>query len=52
MLIRQALCQFLQDRRVKVSLFLQDKTQKDDGTFVISHEGSVPEGGNVPGTVR
>jgi len=51
-LLRQTLCRFFQDRRVKVSLFLQDQIQNPDGSIVISHEGSLPRGAETPGTIR
>jgi len=51
-LVRQTLCRFFQDRRVKVSLFLQDGIQALDGTVIIEHRGSLPPRGVVPGTIR
>jgi hypothetical protein len=52
MLLRQTLCRFFQDRRVKVSLFLQDGIQSLDGLVNINHKGQLPYGAEVPGTVR
>ena len=46
------LCKFLQDKRVKVSLFLQDGIQNLDGTIVVKRDGPVPSGSEVPGAVR
>jgi hypothetical protein len=51
-LLRQTLCRFFQDRRVKVSLFLQDQIQLNDGAIVISPKGRVPKGTEVPGAIR
>jgi len=33
--LKSTLCRFYQDRRVKVSLFLQDSLQNLDGTLVL-----------------
>lgn len=41
--VRQALCRFFQDRRVKVSLFLQDGIQNIDGTIVLDMRGRLPD---------
>jgi hypothetical protein len=50
--IRRALCGFFQDRKVKVSLFLQDGLQKDDGSLVNNVRGLLPPGIAVPGRIR
>lgn len=50
--VRQELASFFQDRRVKVSLFLQDGVQHSEGTFVMSHTGRLPAGADSPGLVR
>jgi hypothetical protein len=50
--LRQALCSFFQDRKVKVSLFLADGIQFTDGTIIISHGGVLPEHGQTPGTIK
>lgn len=50
--IRQALLNFLQDKRVKVSLFLQDHVQNSDGSFVVTRGGMVPPNGSIPGKIR
>jgi len=52
MALRQALCRFFQERKVKVSLFLQDQIQSLDGAIIISHEGPLPIGTQLPGTIR
>lgn len=51
-LMRHTLCRFFQDRRVKVSLFLQDGIQSADGLVNISHKGPMPFGAEKPGTIR
>ena len=51
-LLRHTLCRFFQDRRVKVSLFLQDAIQGPDGSIIISHRGHLPRGTETPGTIR
>merc|ERR1719293_597205 len=50
--MRQMLCTFFQDRKVKVALFLNDHTQNHDGSLVVPSSGTLPVGGQVPGTVR
>jgi len=50
--MRQMLCTFFQDRKVKVALFLNDKSQNSDGSLVVRSEGVLPRGAQVPGTVR
>lgn len=50
--MRQMLCTFFQDRKVKVALFLNDKSQNPDGSLVVRSEGVLPAGAQVPGTVR
>jgi len=51
-LLRQTLLAFLQNRRVKVSLFLQDRIQKADGSFIVQCSGVLPEGREKPGAIR
>lgn len=51
-LLRYTLARFFQDRRVKVSLFLTDGLQAQDGSIIHSHAGRLPQGGIMPGTVR
>lgn len=50
--MRQSLCTFFQDRKVKVSLFLHDKTQHSDGSIVVQSGGILQPQMNAPGTVR
>ena len=40
--LRQELAAFFHERRVKVSLFLQDETQNNDGSIVIPLGGILP----------
>lgn len=51
-LLRHTLCRFFQDRRVKVSLFLQDSIQSPDGMVVVTHSGALPVGAEVPGLIK
>ncbi|KAF4320334.1 hypothetical protein BBO99_00000462 [Phytophthora kernoviae] len=51
-MLRQYLCCFFQDTRIKVSLFLQNGIQGMDGTLAIHYEGFTATGGKVPGTTR
>lgn len=50
--LRQYLCRFFQDTRIKVSLFLQNGIQGADGTLALRHDGFTATGGRVPGSVR
>jgi len=50
--MRQSLCAFFQDRKVKVSLFLHDHTQNHDGSIVVQSSGILPPDQLSPGTVR
>jgi len=50
--LRQNLCMFFQDRKVKVSLFLIEHTQKSDGSIVVPCGGTLPPHAPVPGTAR
>lgn len=50
--MRQSLCTFFQDRKVKVSLFLHDGAQAPDGSFVVPATGKLQPGAFCPGTVR
>lgn len=49
--LKQALCRFFADKRVKVSLFLQDGIQKQDGTITLSYQGDTPPGIELPGKI-
>lgn len=51
-LVRQTLARFFQDRKVKVSLFLQDNIQLADGAFVLSAAGALPACTATPGSIR
>ncbi|XP_047481762.1 protein OSCP1-like [Penaeus chinensis] len=50
--IRHALLGFVQDLRIRVSLFLKENQQNPSGAFVIDTDGAVPFGTEVPGSVR
>jgi len=49
--MRHSLCAFFQDRKVKVSLFLHDRTQNQDGSIVVPHSGELAPDALVPGTI-
>lgn len=51
-IVRQTVLNFFQDSRVKVSVLLREKQQKDDGRFVIHVKTKIPYGGQAPGTIR
>ncbi|TMW57618.1 hypothetical protein Poli38472_003543 [Pythium oligandrum] len=51
-LMKQYLCRFFQDTRIKVSLFLQNGMQGMDGTLALRYDGLTATGGKVPGTIR
>lgn len=51
-LLRYTLARFFQDRRVKVSLFLTDQLQAQDGSMIHTHAGKMPLGTDRPGTIR
>ncbi len=50
LLLQQTVYQFFQDRRVKVSIFLQDAIQNMDGSIVLNMNGPVCACGCIPGT--
>eukprot|EP00945_MAST-04E_sp_MAST-4E-sp1_P006119 g6119.t1 len=50
--LKQTLLKFFDGRKVKVSIFLQEKVQNMDGTFKIRTGGPVVSGGEKPGTYR
>lgn len=50
--LRQSLCTFFQDRKIKVSLFLHDHLQNSDGSLVVPSGGVLPGGTLPPGTLR
>ena len=51
MLIRKEILGFMQDRRVKVSLFLAEGLQANDGTPIISLKGRLPPQTKPPGVI-
>ena len=51
-LTKQALLNFFQNSNNKVSVYLTLKQQNDKGRFVVLKEGEMPEGYDVPGTIK
>ncbi|KAK6187781.1 hypothetical protein SNE40_005731 [Patella caerulea] len=51
-LMRQTLMHFFQDMHIRVSIFLKDKVQSNNGRFVLPTSGQVPWGSEVPGVIR
>jgi len=51
-LLRYTLARFFQDRRVKVSLFLTENIQAQDGSMIHSHRGPLPIHTEKPGAIR
>ena len=49
--VRHTMLNFFQDLRIKVSVFLKEKVQNWDGSFVLLHDGPVPFGQPVPGSI-
>ncbi|KOO53815.1 protein oscp1 [Chrysochromulina tobinii] len=49
--LKQTLCRFFSDKRVKVSLFLQDGLQKNDGAITLQYSGPLPPGVELPGQI-
>lgn len=53
LLVRQSLYSFVQGRKIKVSLFLQNSMQNLDGSFMLSCKtGPMPLGSEKPGKIR
>ncbi|XP_071544185.1 protein OSCP1 [Panulirus ornatus] len=50
--VRRALLGFVQDLRIRVSVFLKEKQQTPNGTFVLPTSGPVPHGSEMPGVIR
>ena len=50
-MLHQTICDYFQDRHVKVSIFLQEDVQNSDGSFKIIADGPMPAGGMLPGLV-
>jgi hypothetical protein len=50
--LKQTLCRFFANKRVKVSLFLQDGIQKNDGTITLKYDGLLPPGVERPGKIQ
>lgn len=49
--LQQSLFRFLQSKKTKVSLFLQRNLQTMDGTLVLTNDGTLPFGTEIPGSV-
>ena len=52
LLCYQQLCNFFKGRKVRVSIFLQAQLQATDGTLSVNGHGPLPEGAQMPGTLR
>lgn len=52
LLLEQALMQFFQGKKIKVSLFLQRNLQTMTGSLVLNTTGVLPYGTDLPGEVR
>lgn len=52
LLLEQALLKFFQDKKTKVSLFLQQELQATNGALILNNAGSLPFGTEVPGRIR
>jgi hypothetical protein len=50
-LIRYAMLNFFQDLKIKVSVFLREKVQNWNGSFVLFTEGPVAHGDDLPGKI-
>ncbi|XP_061839161.1 protein OSCP1a isoform X1 [Nerophis lumbriciformis] len=51
-LLRQTLLTFLQDTHVRVAMFLKNLIQNPNGRFALSASGPMPQGVDLPGTIR
>lgn len=52
LLCHQQLCNFFKGRKIRVSIFLQTGLQTADGTLLTNGAGPLPEGTDLPGTLR
>jgi hypothetical protein len=50
--LRQTILRFFQDRRVKVSLFLQEKLQNNEGNIIVHAQGQLPPHVAIPGAIK
>jgi hypothetical protein len=50
--LKSTILSFLQGKKIKASLFLQRKQQGVDGRFVLSNAGVLPQGTQIPGTIK
>lgn len=49
--VRYTVLNFFQDLKIKVSVFLKEKVQNWDGSFVLYREGPVAQGADQPGLI-
>lgn len=52
MMLKESLMRFLQGKKIKVSLFLQQGLQAVDGTLILDPTGKLPYGSEIPGVCR
>lgn len=50
-LIRHTMLNFFQDLKIKVSVFLKEKVQNWNGTYILYSEGPVVYKGEIPGLI-
>ncbi|XP_065838441.1 protein OSCP1-like isoform X2 [Oscarella lobularis] len=50
--LRQTILKFFQDVHTKVSVFLKDNRQTQNGWFVLNPIGPIPHGSEIPGSIR
>ena len=50
-LVRHTMLNFFQDLKIKVSVFLKDKVQNWNGTYILYCDGPVVYDGKQPGTI-
>ena len=51
-LTKQSIMRFLQGKKIKVSLFLQQSLQTSEGLLILNSVGELPFGTELPGTVK
>jgi hypothetical protein len=49
LILKQSIMRFMQGKRIKVSLFLQQNLQTMNGVLVLNNSGSLPYGTDIPG---
>jgi hypothetical protein len=50
--LKQEACAFFQDKKVKISIFLQENIQDSVGNMIVYHGGTLPTHTATPGTIR